>query len=1121
MSEVPGLDLVARLHGDPCLRGGSDERIPLERKQALVLAYLWIEGPAPRGKLAGLLWPEVMEARARGNLRQTLSMLRQRVGAELVEDRRGVLALSAQLRVEPVGAGGGVLLACFDYDDCADAAAWLEGQRESQRLRQRTDLLAQARAAVQAGQLDDALHLADRLLEVDRESEEAYRTQMEVLYLRGDSASAIAVWDRCKEMLRQLYGVLPSAATRQLGETILNAAAGTAGTPAAAPAAIPVTVLRPPRLIARQPLLNSLVAGWHSGRALWVSGEAGLGKSRLLAELAAEIGPCAVSSARPGDAAVPYTSFSRLLLTAIDRFEPSLAGEDARQAARLLPKLAAMLPDAAPAIVQTDYERRQCLRAAGRLFADCVARGCGALLFDDLHFADSASVEAVVDLAESALQAGGPGALRFAFGARGDELGDKSSALLESLGGAERLMRVDLQPLAPEEVAELIESLGLGGFATSSFAARLWSQVGGNPAFVLESIKLVLALGGAQAIDAEVLPLAPDIVAVIERRIGMLSAQARHLAQLAAIAGTSWSVPLAAEALACEPLALSAALRELELRQVLYGRQFVHDVIAVAVERTTARSVAEFMHRFVAEYLTQRDGEPAHVARHWRSGGEPLRAGHAFRQAATHAGDASRPAEQCQLLDSAAECFELAGALDDLFDTLESRQTISAAPDRAATRLARMERIEALARTDEQRLRALLCRQGWESDHAQTGAVDTGLRAIDQALALGKPSIACEFARSTAWRLAMRGDEALALRTLEAHRPWVMAHGSIIERADFHGALAGVLGFCDRLRPAIDAARQAVAELRAADRQARTLPMLSNMGLLMHWRGELDEARAVLHEAGQLRDRMHGRGSALMIDLHLGAVLRDRGEYAEAHQTLSAVLDEWRASLDQGGDMHTDVVICENHLAQLWLSLGQPGRAIDLLASDETGLALRFRGRRVALRLRAARFQGVQAPDLLAQAREMVTLHDSPYNRTLLELEVAAALPAAEALPVYERLLGDRVSLERPGLLMHVAARAAEAESKSGRGPDAARHAAQAQDLLATCAPFDIERAEVWWIVAAAMRSAGDEASADALLRHGAAWLRKAAQQFVAEPWREGFLQGNPANRRLLAVVPL
>ena len=1109
---------TANLHGDPHLLGAGGERIALERKQALVLAYLWIEGPTPRGKVAGLLWPDASEARARGNLRQRLSMLRQKAGAELIVDQRGVLALSSQLQVEPPDASAAALLASFDYDDCDDCAAWLEGQRESQRLRRRTGLLQEARAAVHAGQLDDALRLADQLLSQDRESEEAYRTQMEVLYLRGDTAAAIAVWDRCKEMLRQLYGVSPSAATRQLGETILGAASHAAKAPEPASAAIPVTVLRPPRLIGRGGPLQTLLAGWRDGRAVYVSGEAGLGKSRLLADFANEIGPCALASARPGDATVPYASLSRLLLTAIDRFEPSLAGDDARQAARLLPRLAALLPGEALEPVQTDFERRQCLRATTRLLASCRSRGCRALLLDDLHFADLASVEAVVDMADSAGPEPRSEALRLVFGARGDELEPGVAAALESLGGAERLTRIDLQPLDPGQVAELVESLGLTGLG-ADFAQRLWSQVGGNPAFVLESVKLVLALGGDAAMGSGALPLAPDIVAVIERRIGLLSPQARHLAQLAAVAGESWSVPLAAAALACEPLALSGPLRELELRQVLYGRQFVHDVIATAVRHSMARSVAEFIHRFVAGYIEERGGEPARIAAHWLACGEDRRAGQAYLAAATVAADASRPVEQCQLLDAAAACFERAGEHDLLFDALETRQTISAAPDRAATRLARMTRIEALARTEEQRLKALLCRQGWESDHGHTESVDAGLDAIGRALALGRPDLACEFARPTAWRLAMRGDEAAAFLTLEAHRPWVMAHGSVIERAEFHSTVSGVLGFCDQLRPAIDAAAQAVAELRAAGRHASTLPMLSNMGLLLHWRGELGEAKATLSEAAILRDRVHGRGSALVIDLHLGGVLRDRGEYAAAEAMLEAVLGELRSSMATGGDLRTDVVIGENHLAQLWLSLGEPTRALDLLASDDAGVALRFRGRRMGLRLRAARLQGRAEPAWLAEAEAMVAVHDSPYNRTMLELEVACAWPASRALPALERLLREPVSLERPGLLMHVAARAAAAELSLGHVAEAARYAGQVQGLLTRCAPFDIDRAEVWGIVAEALLAAGDAAAASDVLERGAAWLHSTAKDGMPEAWRESFLRGNAANRRLLAAA--
>ncbi len=1109
----------ACLHGAAQLRWAGGEPVLLDRKQALLLAYLWIEGPTPRGRLAGLLWPQAPDARARGNLRQRLSVLRQAAGDELVVDQRGVLSLSPQLKVAAPVATSAPLLATFDYDDCEEGTRWLEGQRESQLSHRRTGLLADVRAAVQSGQLDAALGLADQLLALDRESEEAYRTQMEVHYLRGDIAAAIAVWDRCKEMLRKLYGVAPSATTRQLGQTLLSAAAGAAGTTAATPMAIPLTVLRPPRLIARQPLLQTLASAWRSGLTLCVSGEAGLGKSRLLAELASAIGPCAMASARPGDASVPYASLDRLLLVAIDRFEPVLQGDVARQAARVLPRLAALLPGAVPAAVQTDYERRQCLQAVSRLLADCAARGCGAFIFDDLQFADLASVEAVTGMAESGGSAASPGTPRFVFGTRGDELADGSAALLTALERGGGLKRIELEALEQAEVAELIASLALPGFDAPSFAHRLWRQVGGNPAFVLESVKLVLALGGPAAAGSGALPLAPDIVAVIERRVGLLSPQARHLAQLAAIAGESWSVPLAAAALACAPLDLSAPLRELELRQVLYGRQFVHDVIALAVRRTIAQSVAEFMHRFVAEYLLLHGGDAARVAAHWLACGEQRRAGEAYCQAASAAENAARPGEQCQLLDAAADCYERAGAADELFAVLEARLETSRQIGRMATQLAQIERLEALACTDEQQLRALLIRRSWQSAYPREDAADEELDAIARARALGLPGLAFQLAGHAAWRMAIWGKEAQALRTLDSHRPWVMSQGTVKERADFHRLRSGVLGLSDRLQPAIEEATLALAAQRSAGHPERMLITLNNMGLFMHWRGDLNHAKTALLEAIRLRDQLHGPGTD-MPDLLLALVLHDLGEYADAERMLVTAVDNLRARLgDARGDVRADLVAAENHLAQLWMTLGQPERSAALLAGDDSDLPPRFRWRRMTLRLRAARDQGPIAAKLRAQAQTMLEIRDSPFNRTMLELEAALALAPERALQVYPRLIEDRVVRERPGLLMHVTARAARAEMALGHLDAAIGQVALVREQLAKCTPLGIERAELWWIIAEVLHAAGDGAGRLDVLQRGAAWLLKTARSQVAEPWRESFQRGNPANRRLLAAA--
>ncbi len=1107
----------ARLHGTAHLVTSGGKPIALERKQALVLAYLSLEGPTPRGKLARLLWPDAPDARARGNLRQRLAVLRQAAGADLVSDAGGVLSLAPSLRVEAAGTAGEELLARLEYEDCDDAARWLEAQRESQRSRRRAAMLGSIRAAVEAGLLDEAMRLADELLAMDRESEEAYRAQMEVLYLRGDTAAAIAVWDRCKEMLRQLYGVAPSPATRQLGETILaaSAAALDARTLPAASDAIPITVLRPPRLIARQAPLHELLAAWRIGATPWLCGEAGVGKSRLLAEFAAAAGTCALAVARPGDADVPYASLERLVLAAIDRFEPTASEDDLRQAARLLPGLADLRHGETPAPVQTDHERRQCLRAVSRLLGSCMARGCAAMLLDDLQFADTASVEAVIDMAGTSSLPAEPAPPRFVFGTRWDEAAARGAPWLASLGDATRFRRIDIAPLDASGVAELIESLGLSGLDAAALAQRLWLQVGGNPAFVLESVKLLLSLGGGAVMSQRELPLAPDIVTVIEQRVALLSPQARHLAQLAAIAGQSFSVPLAAAALACPPLVLSEPLRELELRQVLYGRRFVHDVIAVGVERTIPRSVAEFMHRFVADYLENHHGQPARVATHWQAAGEPQRAGDAYRMAAHAAAEASRPLEQSALLDAAAACFERCGAIDALFDVLEERQAVHLAPDAMVARLTCMDRMAALASTEEQRLRVLLCRHEWDADRSNTDALDVGLAAIDRALALGQPRIAFEFGRATAWRLALRGDAAQAMQTLETHRPWVMAHGLPAQRGDFHNAMAGVLGFVDRLEPAVEASRQAIAELRAGSLWTKLLPALSNLGLLLHWRGQLADAKEVLMEARQLRDRMHGQGSSLVIDLNLGAVQRDLGEYVDADRTLVSALAELRTRAEADGEMRSDCVLAEHHHAQAWLSLGQPARALDALVTDDETTAARFRGRRIALRLRAARMLGRTQAALLAQAEAMTEAIDSPFHRCLLELEAARSHPDLRALAVFERVLLEGVTRERPGLMLHAATRAAHASLALGDLERAQRHLGCVQALPATCAPFDIDRAELWLMAAQVLQATGDAAGAGLVLERGAQWLQATAAQ-IPDAWRDGFLRRHPANSSLL-----
>ncbi len=1103
------------LHGAAHLRVEGDTCVALERKQAGVIAWLAAHGPTPRSRLAGLLWPEASEERARGNLRQRLSKLRQAAG-DVIVDARGLLALAAGTHVDraPLGAQW---LDAFAYDDCTDFDAWLEADRDAQRGQRRHALLAAVRASAQSGALDRALEQADELLAVDRESEEAYRALMEVFYLRGDLAAAIAVWDRCRDMLRTLYGVLPSGATQRLGQTILDSAGS--ATSAVAAVAIPVTVLRPPRLIGRAGVAAALVAAWRVGDAVCVSGEAGVGKSRMLAEFAAAAGPCTVVAARPGDGVLPFASLSRLVLAAVDRFAPQVSVDAIAWVSRLLPQLAPRLGVADAEPLRTAHERAEALRGLASLLGDCVTRGCAAFVFDDLQFADLASVEALQMLVEREAPADAVFPARLALGSRSEEETPHAAALLASLVSSRRLLRVQLEPLGESEVLELMRSLDLPDFDADHQAPRLRRRVGGNPAFLLESVKLIAVLGQLGDVD-RALPVPPGIEAVVERRLSLLSPAARHIAELAAVAGESYSAGLAAQALARPLVELGEPLRELEWRQVLYGRQFVHDVVAAAVRRTVPAAVAELLNRFVAEQIEAAHGEPAVAAGHWRACGEWRRAADSFRAAADKARRAVRPAELAQMLDAAAECYERSGAQAERFAMMRDRQLVTAAPDYMRTRVTQMQALETAAVGEEQQLEALAAKVLWHADHARSDTLAIGEDGLRRARALGLDRLAFEFAHPVAWQLAGAGESSRALETLSAQQNWVLAQPEPALRARFYTARSGIHAFSDRLSDAIVDSERALDILRAADDPLEMLANLANLGLFHSWRGQPAVACEVLVQARALRDRLHGRGSAWIIDMHYGSALRDLGDYAQALAVLEPTLVEFETQIVADTELRTDIVMCENHLAQVWLALGQPERAEALLASDASSIDTRFRARRAALRVRAASARGVSDDARIAVVRALAGELPESFTRTLAELDLLREVPPDAAEARLAQLCELPVLRERPGLQLRVLALHADVLRRLGRSEAALECAERLLQLDADFMPYEAEPVGLWASAHAALTEAGQPDRARVVAEKARRWLHATAANHVPAKARESFARFHAAACRAMRIAP-
>ena len=199
----------------------------LERRDAGVLAYLALEGQAPRATLIQLLWPDATRDAGRNHFRQRLHRLRKSVGVELVEGSE-MLSLARAIAVDArdlaPAAAAGELLPGLDYSDCPQFDTWLAQQRARLRRAHLDALAAQTAQLETEGRYAEAIALAEQLAALSPFEEHAHRRLMHLHYLNGDRSGAIAAFERCERLIRDEFGTRPGAETLALLKTIESGA---------------------------------------------------------------------------------------------------------------------------------------------------------------------------------------------------------------------------------------------------------------------------------------------------------------------------------------------------------------------------------------------------------------------------------------------------------------------------------------------------------------------------------------------------------------------------------------------------------------------------------------------------------------------------------------------------------------------------------------------------------------------------------------------------------------------------------------------------------------------------------------------------------------------------------
>ncbi len=377
----------------------------------------------------------------------------------------------------------------------------------------------------------------------------------------------------------------------------------------------------------------SRVLEGETGGIVWIEGEAGIGKSRLMREFSKQVARYkplilgGVCSARRTEYA--FSLFSDLVMQVFDiqyNFTPKQIIEqidhkidswslELMEMRPFLQLLMGVQPSGAQGerinTMEPEQLRRQTFVVIHHLFSLLTLRQPLVLMLDDLQWIDSLSADLLLYLSHLVVSK----RILFVCAQREKETSpfEQTLARIRSMH-PEQSIQLSIHPLTISECRQLLDEFLSTAELPDSFLSLIIQQSGGNPYFIEEFVRLLIEndflrlvrgkLIANQALQTDSLTIPASLEGLIRARVDSLDSSTRHILQVASIIGHRFSSALLAQVLERDDN--TEILSQLQTSGMLTSTleedywEFSHPLIEVIVYNSVLRAQRRILHQRTA-----------------------------------------------------------------------------------------------------------------------------------------------------------------------------------------------------------------------------------------------------------------------------------------------------------------------------------------------------------------------------------------------------------------------------------------------------------------------------------------------------------------------------------------